>query len=46
MAAQTIKRDGKVLYVNTMTVAADGKTMNYKSKDKSGNVFTIVATKE
>ncbi|MGE5357727.1 MAG: hypothetical protein ACM3NQ_01830 [Bacteroidales bacterium] len=44
---QTIKRDGKVLYVNTMTVAADGKTMTYKSEDKqTGNVFSIVATKQ
>jgi hypothetical protein len=44
---QTIKRDGKVLYVNTLTVAAAGNTMTYKSEDKqTGNVFSIVATKQ
>ncbi len=44
---QTIKRDGKLLYVNTMAVAADGKTMTYKSEDKqTGNTFNIVATKQ
>lgn len=44
---QTIKRDGKVLYVNTMVVSTDGKTMTYKSEDKqTGNVFSIVAAKQ
>ncbi len=44
---QAIKRDGKVLFVNTMAVSADGKTMTYKSEDKqTGSVFDIVATKQ
>jgi hypothetical protein len=41
------KRDGKVIYVNKMTVSADGKTMNILSEDKRlGRTSRFVATKQ
>jgi len=43
---ETDKRDGKVIYVNKMTVAADGKTMNIVAEDKlHGTTARFVATK-
>jgi hypothetical protein len=40
-------RDGKVIYVNKMTVTADGKTMNIVSEDKlHGRTSRYVATKQ
>lgn len=44
---ETDLRDGKVIYVNKMTVAADGKTMNMVSEDKlHGRTSRFVATKQ
>jgi len=44
---ETDKRDGKVINVNKMTVAADGKTMNIVSEDKlHGRTSRFVATKQ
>jgi len=44
---ETDKRDGKVITVTKMTVAADGKTMNIQWEDKlHGTTGKIVATKQ
>jgi hypothetical protein len=44
---ETDKRDGKVIVVNKMTVAADGKTMSIVSEDKlHGRTSRFVATKQ
>ncbi len=45
--SETMKSDGKVLVVNTMTVSADGKTLTVKSENKErGGTTTIVAVKQ
>lgn len=44
---ETTKRDGKVVYVNYMTVSADGKTLTVKSEDKErGTTMAWVANKQ
>jgi len=45
--AETIKRDGKVVTVNQMTVSADGKTLSIKSENKvQGTTTTLTATRQ
>jgi hypothetical protein len=44
---ETIKRGGKIIYVNTMAVSADGRTMTVKSEDKErGTTDSWVAVKQ
>ena len=44
---ETVKRDGKIVAVNHLTVSADGKTLTVKSEDKQrGTTTTWVAAKE
>jgi hypothetical protein len=44
---ETIKRDGKIVAVNHMTVSADGKMITTKSEDKEhGTTTTWTATKQ
>jgi hypothetical protein len=44
---EIIKRDGKIVYVNQMTVSADGKTLTLVSEDKErGTKTSMVAAKQ
>jgi hypothetical protein len=44
---ETIKRDGKIVSVTSLTVSEDGKSLTAKSEDKErGTTSTWVATKQ
>jgi len=44
---ETIKRDGKIVQINHMTVSSDGKALTVKSENKvQGTTTTYIATKQ
>jgi hypothetical protein len=44
---QTVKRDGKIVEIDHMTVSADGKTLTIKVEDKErGVTYTFIAIKQ